>query len=74
MCFWINVEWSRELLSDCDLGDVCWMRRLVDVAARFAWTSHRELTYFSRRICGTGRPYSFKALNAASTMSGLPQR
>lgn len=30
--------------------------------------------YFSRRICGTGRPYSFSAVKAASTMLGLPQR
>ena len=28
--------------------------------------------YFSRLICGTGRPNSFSAANAASTMFGLP--
>ncbi len=32
------------------------------------------LTYFSRRISGTGRPASFRASNAASTMFGLPHR
>ena len=32
------------------------------------------LTYFSRRICGTGRPAAFSASKQASTMFGLPHR
>ena len=32
------------------------------------------LTYFSRRICGTGNPAAFSASKQASTMSGLPHR
>jgi hypothetical protein len=34
----------------------------------------RDEMYFSRRICGTGRPNSFSAAKAASTMFGLPHR
>jgi len=36
--------------------------------------AQREEMYFSRRICGTGRPNSFSAAKAASTMLGLPHR
>lgn len=32
------------------------------------------LMYFSRRMCGTGRPWAFKASKHTSTMFGLPQR
>ncbi len=32
------------------------------------------LTYFSRRICGGGRPAAFSSSAQASTMSGLPHR
>ncbi len=32
------------------------------------------LTYFSRRMCGTGKPASFSASKQASTMFGLPHR
>lgn len=32
------------------------------------------LTYFSRRICGTGRPASFSDSKHASTMFGLPHK
>lgn len=32
------------------------------------------LTYFSRRMCCTGKPASFSASKQASTMFGLPHR
>lgn len=42
---------------------------------KFLFDCHqRDEMYFSRRICGIGKPNSFKALKPASTMLGLPQR
>lgn len=36
--------------------------------------AYLDETYFSRRICGTGRPWPLSASKQASTMFGLPHR
>lgn len=43
-------------------------------AGRRSYRFYLLLTYFSRRICGIGRPAAFSASKQASTMSGLPHR
>jgi hypothetical protein len=49
---------------------VCAARGRVSAAGR----AYLLLTYFSRRICGTGKPWVFSTSKQASTMFGLPQR
>lgn len=64
-----NVTDARGVISGSAAGAVQTARQ-----ARGRGAAYLLLTYFSRRICGTGRPKPFSVSKQASTMFGLPHR
>ena len=68
-----DVGQERECQNDTE--EIAFRHRVFLAQGRTGRSGiQREEMYFSRRMCGTGRPASFSSVNAWSTMFGLPHR